>query len=1245
METINVNALKWSFYRKHFSSYKTFVDNYRVTSEELIHFLKEWGDSEYLIELSTEYEGENELYNEFLYKNPDDVDLAEKRHLRPSALFGKIKDEFDNLKGIKPGRFKNLYEYFKENYNCSEKCQKNLRNYSYMDALCRIQIRKNSDIDEIRVSVEEFFSIISNNNDYLNYISTALDFTGKDQKIFKFILNEDRIVRDIVSYFWNQLSDYTKDKYEYEKDKIQNLLGDKGTETVKIIEILNILVNSESKKWYNAANLMRIKNHLRNAAGHREKSYFKDDADRVCKENILFTLIYTVLALRSSLKEKGEIQEFKWPPRELQVYCNPSDSIDIELSKRSYNSREYVSVSCKSESGGYRTYPLNKGDEYYLKYRGVFKVPEDTIMGIAPIAIWNGTEFRFSPDSYSIQSDDLKGIDKTLIEELEKHYTELSEIKGNTKEATEILIKILTVLEGFKTTQEAEEKARQKQKQRIRVDVYQSIAYGLFAICIGWLAFNCFEAGHNILYLEYKGIYYVSFIVPVILSILLLGIHKCYKHFFAKNKKYCDIVVAVLSFVVIACAFLPNLDKNVERFISSYDIDLHDSLYNQNVVQFLESYVSHNNPDELARMKLTEFYLSIQDEKNALRISSPMKDYKRYKEGCCLSAEALYLAPDSINVLWELIDGYKSEYGEIRPAALQYIEGDLLIRGEGRSSDINTGMNILRKLADSGYPKAQYRFGYYNSKNRIGFQHYFGEDPEECHTPYDLFTAIEYLRKAASKLPEAALELGSMYADLAVKDSAEKYFNLIILRQIPKTSKLVQDKANYYKSIYYSLTNRMKEADSILFNIKDSYVPAKMYYASRNNDIISVINTYEYIYKKNKYEGVRYIDPLVYAYIAHGDDQKALERLISTRPEGNFNSDFIKGIKYFLKEKQYDGIDTLATIAEGLTYIKKAASQGCVFARMLIDYHSAKFHIIHDKVDVSPLITDLHRIGETIPFAFVLESKLLTMLDRGYPIIEEAIFRAMGRGQTSEAWLLASMPSRYIQLLIDKWVDGNPEIKDVEELLFKRSLMEGGFMYLKAPCKKQVCLYNAFLLDLKYDSVALGITMGDLKHKNRNLAKLHFWTDVALSNHAFFMYSFLFRASCLYNDEANKRKLFEAALNDYPFNVPTNDKTIYWEGLAGSHWTNIYTHAQMHLSKEYLQRIQQKYSKKPTHRRLFDKQYIEGEEIIKHLNNNIPMEEIWNIEDESFVMNDNLENLIKESFNPRQPFYLYNDNN
>ena len=38
------------------------------------------------------------------------------------------------------------------------------------------------------------------------------------------------------------------DKYEYEKDKIQNLLGDKGTETVKIIEILNILVNSESKK-------------------------------------------------------------------------------------------------------------------------------------------------------------------------------------------------------------------------------------------------------------------------------------------------------------------------------------------------------------------------------------------------------------------------------------------------------------------------------------------------------------------------------------------------------------------------------------------------------------------------------------------------------------------------------------------------------------------------------------------------------------------------------------------------------------------------------------------------------------------------------------------------------------------------------------------------------------------------------------------------------------------------------------
>ena len=523
METIDVNALKAKFYRNYYSSYKTFVDNYKITSKELIHFLKEWGDSQYLIKLSTEDKGDTELYKLFCNNNPDDVVFAEKRQLRPSMLFDALNAIYnalpDRYKGKEDGQYRNAIDYFYKQFSCSQDCKDNLRKYSYMEGLCRLQLRNEIDIEDMQVSVEEFFSIIAGNNDYLNYISAIIEFNGRNQKVFRYILNEDRIVRDIVSYFWEQLSGVSKK--EYIKGKGSKVYG----KTVRIIEILNNLLNSESKKWYDAANLLRIKNHLRNATGHRLNSYFKDDTDRICTENILFTLIYTVLALRSSLKEKGEIEDFEWPLRELQVYCKPCDGlIDIELYKRGYDNKDDVSVNCKSESGGFRTYLLNRADDYYLKYKGVFKVPEDIVMGITPIAIWNGTEFKFSPDLYSIQPEVVNAIEGTVIDELNKHaqnidneiiclteafFAGISDLNKNVEEGfhevsvaidkqteeqkkifREILETILKQHEAEETEKKAEDEARKKTIRKCKRNIGIAIACLMVLLCVGLLLYR-----------------------------------------------------------------------------------------------------------------------------------------------------------------------------------------------------------------------------------------------------------------------------------------------------------------------------------------------------------------------------------------------------------------------------------------------------------------------------------------------------------------------------------------------------------------------------------------------------------------------------------------------------------------------------------------------------------------------------------------------------------------------------------
>lgn len=747
------------------------------------------------------------------------------------------------------------------------------------------------------------------------------------------------------------------------------------------------------------------------------------------------------------------------------------------------------------------------------------------------------------------------------------------ELAKNREEATLLINYILE-------EQEQKRKKIEEQEQRFSVMRYLLSGFPLIASSL-WLSYNLFDKNQNLSYLENKLWYWIVFAIPLICLLLLSIAHHNYS-ILSKNKmKIIDGLIIVVSLMLAIGAFMIN--QGTEQFINSYDYLQHDSIYNKRAASLLEQYIAKNSNDEVPRIKLSEYYLSVDDENNALRIASQMADVKKYKKGCEIAAETFYrnASRDStFYKVWDIIDDYKLNYKSI-PLSLQFLEGIMYFKHEGVRSQIEMGSKILEKLANEGYPRAQYWLGYYLCNGRVNKKN--PNSIEEFST-YNLSAAVDYLRRASSEMAEASLELGRLYADLTVEDSAMKYLDKIITNSYKGIPDSLISDAYLQKALFYLTTDGNYPLGKKYLDkaASTNYYKALYQEAQRDSEPNRAIEKYQEAYRIGKYDGNRYINPIVFEYIALGDDKKALSYLTTHKPECNFGLNFIEGIKYFMRasKKGRTDLEVLSDSTMAMEYMKKSAQEeGCTYAKMICAYYYAKSDILNG-IAPSSKINELHKIGATIPFAFFLEAKLLSKMDTGYSRIEETIYRYLEEKNQLGANLLASLPSGYPRYL-KELTDPNKKHHNSGKLGQIHGLSQGCLRLSNRAFKKYI-INIAYQLDRMGDEIVANINPFDINNKYHNIEKLHFWSDVAIGNHAYYLECHLIPIAHYYKDKKLTRRLIESALYDFP-STPLiyNEKEKKLSKVGGSKFgiycRTLLSDAIKKMPKEYVDSLKQIY--------------------------------------------------------------------
>ncbi len=792
-------------------------------------------------------------------------------------------------------------------------------------------------------------------------------------------------------------------------------------------------------------------------------------------------------------------------------------------------------------------------------------------------------------EKIQVKQDEQINLQKGTNIELKKHTEILDDMNRRDEEREE--------REKAKERREAEEDAKKRaEKERL---FFRFLRYAISSIslllCLMWLLYNIFGTDHNLVYLENNWSFFTFLLLPILAGMGLLWVHRHYSKYSDKRQKRLDITLVVFSILFAIGAFLPN--KGAERFISDYDFTQYDSVNNQKVVAYLERYVTtHKDADEVARIRLADYYMIINDGPNALRITEPMKNVTRYKEGCASAAEALYLFQKSRSVIWRIIENYKKIYHDTPPVPLQYLEGIMLFKGEGNISKIKEGFGILKRLADSGYARAQYDVGYYLCNIRVNKQNRFALIDITANSNFpdisvggNLVEAADYLRQAATHLPEAAVELGSLYADLTVEDSAMKYLDRVTDGFYKHTPDSLLSEAFYQKALFYFTTIGN---DSLAYAALDEavnrkYLKATLYDAFLKEDPNRSIDIYNEVPNGQNIQGYScYIPPVVYDYLSLGKDSLAYKNLVASRPHGRFNMDFVKGMKFFMRSeisrKAHLNQQVVADSTLALDYMKRSAygENGCLYAKMICTYYNAKSDLRLGKYPVG-LIKELHEIAEEIPFAYILEGYLRASNnnDSDYKLIEEASIRAMGEKHPAGAYLLTFMPEGYVEQ-IQKLVDGTNINKDKEELSKKSIMMQAGLRQTNRALKPYL-LYSVYCLDRECDAKVRNLNFVDDKYKYYNITKMHFWADVAIANHAYYLETQLLPLAHHYKDEAYSRKLIEASLIDFPGVSRDTLKESHTIAFGGYSWETqsfqVLASFIKAMPEEYVKSLAQKY--------------------------------------------------------------------
>lgn len=528
-----------------------------------------------------------------------------------------------------------------------------------------------------------------------------------------------------------------------------------------------------------------------------------------------------------------------------------------------------------------------------------------------------------------------------------------------------------------------------------------------------WLALTAAAVGlmlhivntYTIYWMSWKSIYLWTLIGgTVLLSCYLLLVYATThrKELITHRVKMMDSSAIGLSTLLWGAAIAVTPHPADEDYMKEFSFENSDDVC-QLFVKYVEGFIKAHPESEVARSKLAYYYLDISNEvEAALDVARPMEDVRKYPYGCGFAAEAFLRNGDSLRVK-EIIEEYARSYPNMMHPELERLHALLLINGNLYDSpNPDTGLAKLYHLVEKvHYQKACYDLGHWSATDLAMWR---PGSREIATLRYDLPTAVKYLRRVADTMPRAALELGCLYEDFGVADSARYYLQKAVsLSQGDMRAEALFRMGLLIEKQGQQGNAPMQEA------INMNYPPAVEHKALRTSDHRTAI---EYMKRSGQYKGTRTIPPIVFEYLKASEIRNftgladsALKVLKEQRPECHFNRTFVNAMEAIMgtdrMEKNHDS---------AMVLLRQSAAEGCLYAKMMCCYQDAIRELENGGRKI--VVGELKAIEPVIPFAGVLLADLLiktghygdALMMSQYPI---------AKNLPAAAFVLSSIPATY----------------------------------------------------------------------------------------------------------------------------------------------------------------------------------------------------------------------------------------
>ena len=759
---------------------------------------------------------------------------------------------------------------------------------------------------------------------------------------------------------------------------------------------------------------------------------------------------------------------------------------------------------------------FEEGNSKILKILGRL---EPSLLSLRNLVNSNNEELRNSINKDIL--DIIGSTEKTIldkIDELNKNINQKQkQIDGN-------IGKIYKQVESInkKISKDEEIDYRKNRKELL---CYYPLLFGGIAILLYVVLFQILDMSnidYSVFYINNK--WSIWAIVVFVLFLLGLFLHKKYnttKYVALSNLrvKAFGFMPFIATIVIILLAwglYIPN--KDINSLIANYDFAAKNHQEGDNAIaaKLMEDYLKEKSPvnDEQARIKLANYYLKYTGEvEKALRISEPMfKDVNKYPNGIWAYAEVLYEMKD-FNGVWTILDDYDKESSAIA----EKLEGVMLSWGEGCTKDVHKGLEKLTSAYNKGSKDALYEIGRFLVNDMTDW------DVPGHHidiSEMDIIQGMSFLREFATQRPQAMIELGRLYADLNMNDSAVIYYNRAL--NTAKDSLLV-DEVKYRLGLMAdrgidSLKHYMTEAKLA------KYPQALIHSAIKKKDHKKLIDIYE---KMGTYKGYRYISPIVFEYIATNQIDKALQTLRKEHPKGMFDENFVNGMAALLGS-DYIKQDSIA----GKELIKKSAANGCKYAQMMVLFAQLQQKLEDGNEIPMSKIDELESFWnrDSISFTYVLIANLMNRechYDKAY----HSAMKALSIGH----------PAGVIEL---KDGDGDK----LQWIQYKKSLEENVVKKRWYFRTKQIALRHSFD-SLKQRAITSGyFTDCSLNHNSLTDLRLSFWSDLIIANPvtgmAFFPLNVWMTGEKNSQRDFYKRRLLDSAIKKHEGAFRENERNL-----------------------------------------------------------------------------------------------------